>query len=293
MTDSRAGDQRSADGSFPSASFPSAPSAGRQAADPPAPKVSSSVYDADYYTHWCAGYEGWVESGGARPDALYEGMIARARLAPGDVLVDLGSGRGELIVVAAKHGAARAIGIEYSHDALEFSKKTLEGSGVKGMAAAMAADSRRVPLPGGIADLVTMLDIVEHLSPDELLETLVEARRLLRPGGRLFAHTLPTRTIYDVTYRLQRMLVPGRRKRWPADPRVDLERVMHINEQTLGSLRRSLHRAGFSEVKVTRGEWVHSDFVPDERARRLYGRLAAHKATAAFGVADLWAEAIR
>ena len=259
----------------------------------PPPAVSSAAYDGDYYSHSCAGYEQWVTSGGAQPDALYEGSLALARLSAGDVVVDIGAGRGELIAVAIAQGASRAIGIEYSASALDFARKTLEVAGVQGKAAVIAADSRQIPLPSGTADLVTMLDVVEHLTPSELHQTLLEAHRVLRPGGRVFAHTLPTRTIYNVTYRLQRLLVPGRRARWPADPRVEVERVMHVNEQTKSSLLRALKKAGFTSANVKRGQWIHDSFVPDARARRLYHRLAAHRLTAGLGIADLWAEAVR
>lgn len=255
------------------------------------PRVAADVYDENYYLHWCAGYEEWESSGGSQPAALYEGSLAKARLKPGDVLVDLGTGRAELLAVAVSRGASQAIGIEYSLSALDLARRTLEASATGEKAALMAADSRRLPLSDSIADLVTMLDIVEHLTPSELHQTLAEARRILKPGGRLFAHTTPTRTIYDVTYRLQRLAVPGRRNRWPADPRVELEHVMHVNEQTRTSLARAMRRAGFDTVTVERGEWIHDRFVPEERARRLYHRLARHKLTAWLGVSDLWAEA--
>lgn len=262
--------------------------AGQDALPPPA--VSSAVYDTDYYLRWCAGYEDWVTSGGADPDALYDGSLARAGLRAGDVLVDIGTGRGELLAVAVARGASQAIGIEYSLSALDLARRTLAASGPGSATAVVAADSRLLPLRTGSADLVTMLDVVEHLTPRELHQTLTEARRVLRPGGRVFAHTLPTSTIYDVTYRLQRLLVPGRRRRWPADPRNEPERLMHVNEQTRSSLSRALRRAGFTSVAVRRGEWIHDGFVPDERARRLYHRLAAHRLTAGLGLADLWAE---
>lgn len=255
------------------------------------PLVDPGVYDENYYLNWCAGYEEWESSGGARPAALYEGSLAKAGLKPGDVLVDLGTGRAELLAVAVARGASRAIGIEYSLSALALGKRTLEANATGPRAIIMAADSRWLPLPDSVADLVTMLDIVEHLTPTELHQALAEARRVLKPGGRLFAHTTPTRTIYEVTYRIQRLAVPGRRKRWPADPRVELEHIMHVNEQTRTSLTRSLRKAGFDTVRVKRGEWIHDRFVPEERARRLYHRLARHRLTAWLGVSDLWAEA--
>lgn len=257
------------------------------------PAVAAKVYDEDYYLHWCAGYEEWGDSGGSRPDALYEGSLTKARMRPGDVLVDLGTGRGELLAVAVSRGASRAVGVEYSHSALDFARKTLGASGAESRAIVLAADTRRLPLPDAMADLVTMLDIVEHLTPPELHQTLLEARRVLRPGGRLFAHTTPTRTIYDVTYRIQRLAVPGRRRSWPVDPRVELERVMHVNEQTRGSLTRALRSAGFGNVNVERGEWIHDTFVPEGKPRHLYHRLARHRLTAWLAIADLWAEATR
>jgi len=258
-----------------------------------APEVPADVYDQDYYLHCCAGHEEWEVSGGTRFAGLYAGALERAALRPGEVVLDLGTGRGELLAVALSKGASMAIGVEYSHCALGLARRTLQTAGTGPEAMLLASDARELPVPDRTAHLVTMLDIVEHLTPEELDLALKEALRVLRPGGRLLAHTMPTKTIYEVTYRLQRLAIPGRRRRWPANPRIAEEKAMHVNEQTRRNLRRSLRRAGFSEVKVVRGKWVHPAWVPDERAERLYHRLAAHRPTAWLGVADLWAQAVR
>lgn len=258
-----------------------------------APLVPPSEYDETYYREWCAGHEAWTGSEGAEIDPLYPGSLARAGLTPGEVVVDLGTGRGELLAAAVAQGAARAHGIEYSPAAVRLAERTLAAHGIEDRADVRLADARAVPLPDATASLVTLLDVVEHLSPPELAAALSEAHRLLAPGGRVFVHTLPSRTLYEVTYRLQRLARPGRRARWPRDPRVELERRMHVNEQTVGSLRRALLSAGFSDVSVEPGEWIHAAFVPDPRARALYHRLAAHRLTRRFGAADLWATARR
>jgi SAM-dependent methyltransferase len=130
----------------------------------------------------------------------------------------------------------------------------------------LLADARAVPLPDGVADLVTLLDVAEHLSADELAAALAQARRLLRPGGRLFLHTFPTSTYYAVTYRvLRRVFGPTG---WPADPRNAFEHAMHVNEQSARRLRRALRDAGFARPKVWHGAWVHDGVLPDLRARR-------------------------
>jgi SAM-dependent methyltransferase len=253
-----------------------------------APAVAADLYDQSYYLEWCAGYPEWAASGGAEASALYAGSLEKAGFRAGEVVVDLGCGRGELLAEAVDRGAPRAIGVEYSEAALALARTTLHKRGVEGRAEVLHADARAIPVPDGTADLVTMLDVVEHLTPEELDRTLAEVLRITRPGGRVLVHTLPNRLIYDVTYRAQRMLTPDRLRSWPKDPRIDLERLMHVNEQTRRSLAAALGRAGFADVSVAHGLWIHDNFVPDERARGLYRRLAAHRPTRALGAADLW-----
>lgn len=256
----------------------------------PDPAVAASAYTEDYYREWCAGYEEWVGSGGREVAGIYPGFLVRAGLQPGEVVVDLGTGRGELLAVAIEMGASFAHGVEYSPDAVAMAHTTLAAHGVTDRAEVLLADARSIPLGDGVADLVCMVDVVEHLTPEELSLALGEAHRLLRPGGRVVAHTMPNRLVYDVTYRLQR-LRPGRRD-WPRDPRVELERVMHVNEQTARSLRRAFVAAGF-DTAVALGEWIHTEHVPDARAKRTYRILARLGPLAHLGVADLWAVGTR
>lgn len=262
---------------------------GDQTGDLAEPMVPAGAYDEHYYRNWCAGFEEWTASDGSEMAGLYPGSLRRARLQPDEVVVDIGTGRGELLAAAVEAGARRAIGVEYSPAAVELARKTLAVRGVDDRAEVVQADARAIPVDDVSADLVTMLDVVEHLAPDELDGALREAHRILRPGGRVFIHTLPNRTVYDVTYRLQRLLWPPRWRSWPADPRQDIERLMHVNEQTATSLERALRRAGF-EPRVTLGEWILDHFVPEGRPRKLYPRLARHRLTERLGAADLWAE---
>jgi ubiquinone/menaquinone biosynthesis C-methylase UbiE len=260
----------------------------------PPPAVPADRYDANYYLHVCGGSDEWRASQGTEIGGMYAGSLQEARLRPGEVVIDIGTGRGELLVAAIDAGAARAVGIEYSDAAVELARRTLAVHRVAPeQGEVVAADARAIPLPDECADLVTMLDVVEHLTPAELAASLREGYRLLRPGGRILVHTFPTRTLYAVTYRLQRWAVPTRLRRWPRDPRNEWERSMHVNEQTIATLRGALRSAGFNQVDVHPGIWVCTDFLPHPRAARLYHRLAEHRLTARFGVANLWGHARR
>jgi ubiquinone/menaquinone biosynthesis C-methylase UbiE len=257
------------------------------------PQVSPDEYDEDYYRTACAGHDEWVQSGGAGQAGLYKGVLRRARLTAGMTVCDIGAGRGELVALAAEHGAKWAIGVEYSSAAAALAAQSLAQRAVDVPATVVLADARRLPLPDGCADLVFMIDVIEHLAPAELAATFAEAHRVLRPGGRLFAHTFPTRTIYDVTYRGLRALARLRGQRWPVDPRNDYEHRMHVNEQTRSKLRGSLQDAGFGAPEVRFGEWVHTDFVPSPRGKAVYEKLARHRLTAPLAVADLWVDAAK
>lgn len=258
-----------------------------------APAVSPDEYDEEYYRTACAGHDEWVASGGAGQAGIYKGVLKRSGLTRGMTVCDIGAGRGELVALAAEHGAEWAVGVEYSSAAAALAAQSITRRKVGRRAAVVLADARRLPLPDSCADLVFMIDLIEHLAPPELAATLGEAHRVLRPGGRLFAHTFPTRTIYDVTYRVLRAAARLRGQHWPADPRNDYEHRMHVNEQTRTALRRSLTAAGFRAPAVTFGQWVHTDFVPTPRGKAIYERLARHRVTAPLAVADLWVDATR
>ncbi|MEY2455045.1 MAG: hypothetical protein QOK06_139 [Acidimicrobiaceae bacterium] len=254
------------------------------------PAVPAAAYDEAYYRQWCAGFSEWVASDGSQVAGIYPGFLNRAGLRAGEVVVDIGTGRGELLAVAVEMGAAHAYGIEYSSAAVRMAGQTLEKHRVGDRAEVVLADARSVPLPDGVADLVCLVDVVEHLTADELHAALGQARRLLKPGGRVVVHTMPNRLIYDVTYRVLRLTLG--RGRWPKDPRNAVERRMHVNEQTARSLRRSLTRAGF-ETKVELGAWVYTDFVPSARGRKAFERMAKVGPLAHLAVADLWATGVR
>ncbi|HWF72462.1 MAG TPA: methyltransferase domain-containing protein [Solirubrobacteraceae bacterium] len=258
---------------------------------PPA-AVPPAVYDETYYLGHCMGYEEWRESGGTRMGPQYEGVLEhKVALEPGEALLDIGAGRGELVVAAAARGA-RAVGVEYSSTGVELSARTLAAHGDPPGASVILADARALPMSDDEFDVVTMLDVIEHLTPSEQAEVLGQARRVLRPGGRLHIHTAPNRLIY-ATYAVQRALRPSRLRRWPRQPRHDYELTMHVGEHSARSLRQTLKAAGFDPVEVTHGEWVYEAFVPDEAARSLYWRLAAHRLTKPLGVADLWGVAVK
>jgi SAM-dependent methyltransferase len=77
----------------------------------------------------------WVPT----PQVVVDKMLDMAKVTKDDLVMDLGSGDGRLVITAAKRGA-RAIGVEYNPDLVELSKRTAEQEGVADKATFIKAD---------------------------------------------------------------------------------------------------------------------------------------------------------
>ena len=96
--------------------------------------------------------------------------------------VDLGCGGGLLAVPLARAGAT-VVGIDLSHRALAAAR----AQGVSSLHGAVG-DLHHVPIADGVADLVLLADVLEHV--EEPARVVLAAARLLAPGGHLFVNTI-------------------------------------------------------------------------------------------------------
>ena len=137
----------------------------------------------------------------------------------GRMLLDVGAYTGVFVEIAARHGWD-AWGVEPSRWAVAEARK--RGLNV------LQGTLDTAELPAGAFDVVTMWDVIEHLT--DPLETLRQAHRLLRPGGLLVVHTI------DIGSPFARLM--GRRWPWLME--------MHLYYFDRRTLRQMLEKAGFS-----------------------------------------------
>lgn len=102
--------------------------------------------------------------------------IRLAGVGPGDLVVDLGCGTGDLCALAAARGA-RAIGVDFAANMLA----ALRRRGVR--ADALRADASRLPLPDASATVVTSAFALRNFV--SIADVVREAARILVPGGRI------------------------------------------------------------------------------------------------------------
>lgn len=205
-------------------------------------------YSEDYYLTDCEGYDNFerVDAGGVASPRL-SAALGLVQPTPGERILDVGSGRGEAVVGCDRSGA-EAYGIDYSVDALRIARTCItRGDDRLGGDIYLArADAKWLPFADASFDKVLMFDLVEHLYPWELSRALAEAWRVLRVRGQLIIHTGPNRWYYSFGYPLYRAFERLRGRHLPPDPRSRFRfHHLHVNEQDVIGLRRSLRRAGF------------------------------------------------
>jgi cyclopropane fatty-acyl-phospholipid synthase-like methyltransferase len=235
--------------------------------------IPSTVYSGEYFLTECEGYTEYEETQGLELTRRLRALWDFLYLDPDAQVLDIGSGRGEIIVHCARKGI-RAVGLDYSSSALQLTRRTIRQAGGQERVGWRKPDlsqgnCRALPFCDGIFDRVILSDIVEHLYPKELEATVREVHRVLKPGGELVVHTMPNLWYYRYGYPVFRLVQRLRGYELPADPR---ERYrfshVHVNEQTPRSLRKVLASVGFSDLRV----WLY-DYRDYAQYRPLMRRL--------------------
>jgi SAM-dependent methyltransferase len=149
---------------------------------------------------------------------------------PGERVLDLGCGAGRFLAALAQAGA-EPVGVEIAEAALERARVNAPGAEL-----ALLEPDGSLPLAHHSVDVVWCSEVLEHAADAGHL--LHEARRVLRPGGRLLA-TVPFHG------RLQGAAVALTRFDAHFDPL-----GQHLRFFTRTSLAAALGHTGFADVDV-------------------------------------------
>jgi SAM-dependent methyltransferase len=115
------------------------------------------------------------------PQVVVDKMVELAGVKKGDVVYDLGSGDGRIVIAAAKRGA-RAIGFEIDPELVGESRANIKKAGVQDLAEIRNQDILTVDLSP--ANVVTM-----YLLPDVNLKLKPNILNQLKPGSRVVSHS--------------------------------------------------------------------------------------------------------
>lgn len=134
---------------------------------------------------------------------IAEAMLALAEVGPADTVVDLGSGDGRLVILAAQRRGARGVGVEIQPPLVELSRELAKEGGVADRVTFIEGDVRD-------ADLSSATVVVLYLSTTLTRELTPKLRSELRPGARIVSQQF---VLQD----------------WPPDRTVSVEgQVLHL-----------------------------------------------------------------
>lgn len=114
------------------------------------------------------------------PQEVVDKMIELAGVKAGDVVYDLGSGDGRIVITAAKKGA-RAVGFEIDGDLVKQSRENIRKAGLQDRAEIRQQDILTVDLsPASVVTMYLLPDVNMKLRPNVLSQ--------LKPGSRVVSH---------------------------------------------------------------------------------------------------------
>lgn len=133
------------------------------------------------------------------PQPIVEKMLEAARVRPNEVVYDLGSGDGRVLITAAKKFKAKSVGVELSPELVKKATDWIEQEGLKERCQVIQGDLREVDLSA--ADVVVLYLLT---SSNELLRPALE--KSLKVGARVVSHDFeirewnPTRVVQAEAY---------------------------------------------------------------------------------------------
>jgi len=129
--------------------------------------------------------------------------LAIASLRKGETVIDLGSGAGFDVFLAAKqvgvHG--RAIGVDMNKDMLARARKNQVTSATTGNVSFLEAKITSIPLEDGTADCIISNCVINLVPEDDKPAVFAEMVRLLKPGGRIAISDILARKALPVELR--------------------------------------------------------------------------------------------
>jgi ubiquinone/menaquinone biosynthesis C-methylase UbiE len=163
------------------------------------------------------------------PDVMRRAAFARANVQPGERVLDLGCGQGDLTAVLAEAGA-RPLGVDvadaplrrarHRHPELSFELAPIDGP---------------LPFADGTFDVVWASEVIEHVA--DTARWLSEVRRVLVPGGRLLVTTPNHGRLGLAMHGIDHY----------SEPLGD-----HLHLYSAGSLRTLLAEFDFTQIEITR-----------------------------------------
>lgn len=189
-------------------------------------------------------------------EGKFEQLIDKFRMAinllnlnKSDSLLDIGCGRGELVIYHSLNGG-NSTGVDFSDEAIKLAREKAQELGT--VCTFIISSFENIDEEVKF-DRIVSIDFIEHISVEEGKVFFQKCFNLLNSNGKLIIYTFPNTIRRKYGYKLIRAFSILKRKPLPAkepDTISDHYKQYHLNEQNYFSLKNSALKAGFNKVKV-------------------------------------------
>ncbi len=200
-------------------------------------EVDSKEYSEEYFLSI---NHGWMDFSTGKLSDFYLKALSFSGLKnlKGKKILDIGFGRGELLVHCSLLGS-ESHGVDYSSAGVKMASDYALKK--KAKIFLQKKDVKEMKFPENYFDAIFMLDIIEHLTPEQLSIAFSKAYKYLKPEGVLVIHTMPNKFLAVPFYFVSKLLGVKR----------GYNEHVHINEQTPFSLSSELSKIGFkTKIKL-------------------------------------------
>ncbi len=118
------------------------------------------------------------------PQIVVERMLEAGHVKPGDMVYDLGSGDGRIVITAAEKFGARAVGVEIRPDLCRKAMERIKMLGLEDRVKVIEGSALHVDLsPANVVTMVLLTDSNERLKPN--------LEKYLKPGTHVVSNQFP------------------------------------------------------------------------------------------------------
>lgn len=179
----------------------------------------------------------------------FQMVINLLNLSKSDRLLDIGCGRGELVIYHSLNGG-KATGVDFSDEAIKLARE--KATDLKADSIFLISSFENINEEVRF-DRIISIDFIEHISIEEGKTFFRKCYNLLNNEGRLIIYTYPNTIRRRFGYNLIRIFSLIKRNPLPKnepDTISDHYKQYHLNEQNYFSLKKSARNAGFGKVIV-------------------------------------------
>jgi len=120
------------------------------------------------------------------PQVIVERMLVAGHVKPGDMVYDLGSGDGRIVITAAQKFGARAVGVEIRPDLVQMAQERIHALGLDDRVRMLENSALRIDLsPADVVTMCLMTSSNERMKPN--------LEKYLKQGARVVSNEFPIR----------------------------------------------------------------------------------------------------